>query len=88
VNARIAGLALSGLVLAVVSSANNVETNRPPGVREMDWIAISDNFGIVSGPASPYSDRSKPTLSGKLMARRGSTWYHIDLATVEFRRAE
>lgn len=86
--ARMACLALIGLVLGVAWSAGSSNAVQPPGVDKMEWIAISDNAGVVVGPASPYADRSKPILSGRLMVRRGSTWYHIDLTPTEYRRAQ
>ena len=82
------GVMLLGLVVLVPALSQD-EPTRPNGVTADEWVAISDNLGLVvishkpgkDDPPLAIGDRTvllaTPPLNGYFMVRRGKTWQRL-----------
>ena len=98
-NAKFIGLVIGVIVVLsalTVARTQPVSPDLPPGISENDWVAISDDVGIVvtamrSEPAGtifllPSQRGAVPVISttyasGRLMARVGGIWVEFEALT-------
>jgi hypothetical protein len=82
--------ALAAVLGALAIAANSAgSADRPPGVDQADWIAITDRFGlvVVPPPKQPVNIvltdptvllmELRPAVGGYFMVRRGNAWVRV-----------